>query len=169
MLGQAARYEKGPLRRSLFHQAEQGGFLEEGSRNGALRNGIGELIDKGGEPAPGWHLCGHAAVCPQSVRVTSERGGRWHRTEVRGFFCRQTWATPQLCTPALASPLGTQALGALLILHITGDSPCLPPSQAGWDLAQSTDMNRHTQNAREWEMHVALTAAPHRGVFWGAS
>lgn len=47
------------MRRGL-HRAEawgeQGGFPEEGSWNGALRNRMGELIDKGGEPVPGCHL-----------------------------------------------------------------------------------------------------------------
>lgn len=57
MLGEAARYEKGPPCRSVFRQAagggEQGGLPDEGSWNGAPRNGMGQLVGKGEAPVPG--------------------------------------------------------------------------------------------------------------------
>lgn len=57
---------------------------------------------------------------------------------------RTDLAQTQPSTPALTSTVGTQPLDASLVLHVIGDSPCLPASlRARWDFAQSTDRNRH--------------------------
>lgn len=47
-------------------------------------------------------------LSPQVHRAGARLGtAQGHRKEVRGFVCRQTWVTPQLCTAALTSPLGS--------------------------------------------------------------